>query len=112
MSRCCWRRNGSGRTPSRRTARVAEVLSGTIGIDMHNHVTPGGERPEEGRKDQKDQRKSQPNLDLADEIKRSGLTAVCAAFRLDFNAREPYARFTQGLTAIDGLLGGTACPAP
>ena len=22
--------------------RVAEVLAGTIGIDMHNHVTPGG----------------------------------------------------------------------
>ncbi len=85
--------------------RVAEVLSGTIGIDMHNHVTPGGARPEQGRKDQKDQQKSQPNLDLADEIKRSGLTAVCAAFRLDFNAREPYARFTQGLTAIDGLMG-------
>ncbi len=82
--------------------RVAEVLSGTIGIDMHNHVTPGGERPEQARKEQQ---KSQPGLDLADEIKRSGLTAVCAAFRLDFNAREPYARFLQGLTAIDGLVG-------
>ena len=82
--------------------RVAEVLSGTIGIDMHNHVTPGGARPEQGRKEQQ---KSQSNLDLADEIKRSGLTAVCAAFRLDFNAREPYARFLQGLTAVDGLLG-------
>jgi hypothetical protein len=23
--------------------RVAEVLAGTIGIDMHNHVTPGGQ---------------------------------------------------------------------
>ena len=85
--------------------RVAEVLSGTIGIDMHNHVTPGGERPEQGRKDQKDQQKSQTNLDLADEIKRSGLTAVCAAFRLSFNAREPYATFLQGLTAVDGLMG-------
>jgi membrane dipeptidase len=69
---------------------------------MHNHVTPGGARPEQGRKEQQ---KSQSNLDLADEIKRSGLTAVCAAFRLDFNAREPYARFLQGLTAVDGLLG-------
>jgi membrane dipeptidase len=82
--------------------RVAQVLAATIGIDIHNHVTPGGERPEQSRKDQP---KSQPNLDLADEIKRSGLTAVCAAFRLDFNAREPYARFQQGLTAIDGLVG-------
>src|SRR5271165_1273390 len=82
--------------------RIAEVLAGTIGIDMHNHVTPGGARPEQGRKEQE---KSQSTLDLADEIKRSGLTAVCAAFRLDFNAREPYARFLQGLTAVDGLLG-------
>ncbi len=31
--------------------RVAEVLSGTIGIDMHNHVTPGGARQEQGRKE-------------------------------------------------------------
>ncbi len=82
--------------------RVAQVLAGTIGIDMHNHVTPGGARGEQGRKEPQ---KSQPNLDLAEEIKRSGLTAVCAAFRLDFNAREPYARFQQGLTAVDGLLG-------
>ena len=55
--------------------------------------------------DLKEQQKPQSNLDLADEIKRSGLTAVCAAFRLDFNASEPYARFLQGLTAVDGLLG-------
>jgi membrane dipeptidase len=82
--------------------RIADILSGTIGIDMHNHVTPGGARQEQGRKEQQ---KSQSNLDLADEIKRSGLTAVCAAFRLDFNAREPYATFLQGLTAIDGLVG-------
>jgi membrane dipeptidase len=88
--------------PNTEDPRLTEVLAGTIGIDMHNHVTPGGARPEQGRNEQQ---KSQPNLDLSDEIKRSGLTAVCAAFRLDFNAREPYARFQQGLTAIDGLVG-------
>jgi len=82
--------------------RVAQVLAGTIGIDMHNHVTPGGERPDQRRKEPQ---KPQSKLDLAEEIKRSGLTAVCAAFRLEFNAREPYARFQQGLTAIDGLIG-------
>ena len=48
--------------------RVAEVLCGTIGIDMHNHVTPGGARPERGRNEQQ---KPQPDLDLAGEIKRS-----------------------------------------
>ena len=82
--------------------RITEVLSGTIGIDMHNHVTPGGERPQQGRKAQEE---SQTSLDLADEIKRSGLTAVCAAFRLSFNASDPYGTFSKGLTAIDGLVG-------
>jgi membrane dipeptidase len=81
--------------------RVAEVLAGTIGIDLHNHVTPSGARPEQGPKEQQ---KPQTNLDLADEVKRSGFTAVCAAFRLDFNASDPYAVFLRGLTAIDGLL--------
>ena len=73
-------------------------------------VTPGGAGLEQGRKEQQ---KSQSNLDLPDEIKRSGLTAVCAAFRLDFNAREPYARFLQGLTAVDGPVGkGPPDPPP
>jgi membrane dipeptidase len=82
--------------------RVEKILAGVIGIDMHNHVTPAGPRLEQGSKEQQ---KPQSNLDLAEEVKRSGLTAVCAAFRLDFNAREPYDRFQQGLTAIDGLMG-------
>jgi membrane dipeptidase len=82
-------------------SRVTQVLAGTFGIDMHNHVTPAGARPEQGPKGQQ---KPQSNLDLADEIKRSGLTAVCAAFRLDFNASNPHATFLQGLTAVDGLL--------
>jgi membrane dipeptidase len=82
--------------------QVEKILAGVIGFDMHNHVTPAGPRPEQGSKEQQ---KPQSNLDLAEEVKRSGLTAVCAAFRLDFNAREPYDRFQQGLTAIDGLVG-------
>jgi membrane dipeptidase len=81
--------------------RVEQVLADVIGIDIHNHVNA----PETGSQQaSKDQQKSQSTLDLADEIKRSGLTAVCAAFRLDFNASDPYARFTRGLDAIDGLL--------
>ncbi|MHC5542175.1 dipeptidase, partial [Singulisphaera rosea] len=81
--------------------RVAKVLADTTGIDMHNHVTPGGGRSGPGPKAQQ---KSQSDLNLAGEIKRSGLTAVCAAFRLDFNASNPYETFQQGLTAIDGLM--------
>ncbi len=81
--------------------RVAQVLAGTIGIDIHNHVTPAGQGRSRVRRGN---RQPQADLDLADEIKRSGFTAVCAAFRLDFNASNPYARFQQGLTAIDGLM--------
>ncbi len=82
-------------------SKAAQVLASTIGIDMHNHVTPGASQ-EQGRKEQQN---PQATLDLSDEIKRSGLTAVCAAFRLDFNAKDPYATFLQGLTAIDDLMG-------
>ena len=81
--------------------RVAEVLFYTIGIDMHNHVTQAGERP---GSDRKKQPKSHLNIDPAEKIKRVGLTAVLAAFRLGFNASEPAAKFLQVLTAVDGLL--------
>ena len=40
--------------------RVAEVLSGTIGIDMHNHVTAAEARPQQVLKEQQ---RSQPTLD-------------------------------------------------
>jgi membrane dipeptidase len=82
-------------------SRVKQVLAGTIGIDMHNHVTPGSGRPRSGSTEQQ---KPQPSVDLGDEINRSGFTAVCAAFRLDFNDSTPYDTFLRGLTAIDGLL--------
>jgi membrane dipeptidase len=81
--------------------RVEQVLAGVIGIDMHNHVNAPEAGPQQATKGQG---RPQGNLDLADEIKRSGLTAVCAAFRLDFNASDPYATFTRGLDAIDGQL--------
>jgi membrane dipeptidase len=68
-----WPRAQAGREDP----RVAEVLSGTIGIDMHNHVTPWGTRPEQGRKEQQ---KSEPNLDMATEPPRlGGLTPFGAA---------------------------------
>jgi hypothetical protein len=33
-------------------SRVKEILAGVIGIDIHNHVTPAGPRPEQGSKEQ------------------------------------------------------------
>ena len=54
--------------------RVAKVVANTIGIDTHNHIdvpltaadVPG------------------PDLDLAGEMRRSGLSAICATFAVDY----------------------------
>ena len=66
--------------------RMAQVMSQTIAIDMHNHVYPEGTEPNLGRGPQGStpQRQSGPEPLLADELRRSGLTAVCASFVLDF----------------------------
>jgi membrane dipeptidase len=89
--------------------RVAQVVSGTIGIDMHNHVYPPGTGPFPQRGQPQPQGEGQPaDLLLAEELKRSGLTAVCASFVLDFtpNDKPGVARdkFLRWLTAIDAQL--------
>jgi membrane dipeptidase len=91
--------------------RVAQVMSGTIGIDMHNHVYPAGTEPHPQRGGQLRRQEEQPptrDLSLAEELKRSGLTAVCASFVLDFalNEKPGDARdnFLRWLTAIDAQL--------
>jgi membrane dipeptidase len=65
--------------------RVAQVVSGTIGIDMHNHVHPAGteSRPQQGPLRRQEEQQQAPGLSMAEEIKQSGLTAVCASFELD-----------------------------
>ncbi len=90
--------------------RVAQVMSRTIGIDMHNHVYPAGTepQPQNGRPPQQKEQPQGPGLSLAEELRRSGLTAVCASFVLDFapmrkpgDARDKYLNW---LTAIDAEL--------
>jgi membrane dipeptidase len=89
--------------------RVAQIVSRTIGIDMHNHVYPAGTEPhphsQPGRADEQQQA---PDLFIAEELKLSGLTAVCASFVLDFaqNDKPGDARdnFLRWLTAIDTQL--------
>ncbi len=78
-------------------------MSRTIGIDMHNHVYPAGTEPR-----RQEEQQQAPGLSIADEIKQSGLTAVCAAYVLDFapinkpgDARD---NFLHWLTAIDAQL--------
>jgi membrane dipeptidase len=85
-------------------------MSGTIGIDMHNHVYPAGTEPnsQRGQPRRQEEQPQVPGLFLAEELKRSGLTAVCASFVLDFaqNDKPGDARgiFLRWLTAIDAQL--------
>jgi microsomal dipeptidase-like Zn-dependent dipeptidase len=78
--------------------RVAELVASTLGIDTHNHIdvplmaaeVPG------------------PNLDLAGELKRSGLSAICATFSVDrpnlTGPGEAYERFQNAMKAMDAQL--------
>jgi len=78
--------------------RVAAIVAATLGIDTHNHIdvplttadVPG------------------PALDLAGELKRSGLAAICMTFAVDYQALtapgQAYERFLNGLTAMDQQL--------
>lgn len=90
--------------------RVAQILSRTIGIDMHNHVYPAGTEPHPSRGQQPSPPPppAAPGLSLADQLKQSGLTAVCASFVLDFaqNNKPGDARdnFLHWLTAVDDQL--------
>jgi membrane dipeptidase len=74
--------------------RVAGIVAKTIGIDTHNHIdvpltaaeTPG------------------PNLDLGEELKRSGLSAICMTFATDYQTGDAYDRFLKGLASMDRQL--------
>src|SRR5262245_53047524 len=75
--------------------RVAELVASTIGVDTHNHIDvplTAAEVPG-------------PDLDLAGEMKRSGLSAICATFAVDYQRLgEPgvaYDRFLNALKSMD-----------
>jgi membrane dipeptidase len=77
---------------------VAAIVARTIGIDTHNHVDVPlntSELPD-------------PNVDLAGEMKMSGLSAICMTFAVDYqqihNPGEAYDRFLNGLNAMDRVL--------
>jgi len=85
-------------TPVQIDPRVAAIVAKTIGVDTHNHIDvpliatalPG------------------PTVDMAGDMKRSGLSAICMTFALDYQklsvAGEAYERFVNGLTAMDHML--------
>jgi len=78
--------------------RVAEIVAKTIGIDTHNHIdVPLNSIELPG-----------PKVDLAGDMKRSGLSAICMTFAVDYQkltkTGEAYERFINGLTAMDEVL--------
>jgi membrane dipeptidase len=106
--------------------RIEQVISRTIGIDIHNHVYPAGTEPHpqhgppggqprgprggrpQGPTPTRQEEHPAPELFLAEELKRSRLAAVCASFVLDFapNNKPGDARdnFLRWLAAIDAQL--------
>ena len=83
--------------------RVVQVMSRTIGIDMHNHVYPPGTEPQ-----RQEERSLAHDLSIGEELKRSGLTAVCASFGPDFlpnkQPGEAIDNYLRWLTAVDAQL--------
>lgn len=78
--------------------RVAAIVANTIGVDTHNHIdVPLTVAGQPG-----------PDIDLSGEMKRSGLSAICMTFALDYqklqNPGEAYERFNNGLTEMDKQL--------
>jgi membrane dipeptidase len=78
--------------------RVAKLVASTIGVDTHNHIdvpltadqVPG------------------PSIDIAGEMKRSGLSAICATFAVDYQRLGApgiaYDRFVNALKSMDAQL--------
>jgi len=78
--------------------RVAAIVAATIGIDSHNHIdVPLSAAEVPG-----------PNIDLAGEMKRSGLSAICMTFAVDYqqlrNPGDAYERFKNGMASMDQQL--------
>jgi membrane dipeptidase len=74
--------------------RVADLVAKTTGIDTHNHIDvplTAAEMPG-------------PDIDLAGEMKRSGLSAICMTFATDYQAGDAYDRFLKGLESMDRQL--------
>lgn len=74
--------------------RVSDIVAKTIGIDTHNHIDvplTEGEMPGS-------------DLDLAGEMKRSGLSAICMTFATDYQRGDAYDRFLKGLASMDRQL--------
>lgn len=78
--------------------KVAAIVAKTMGIDTHNHIdVPLNTAELPG-----------PKVDMAAAIKKSGFSAICMTFAVDYqelrNPGDAYERFLNGLTAMDSIL--------
>jgi membrane dipeptidase len=81
--------------------RVAQIVARTIAIDMHSHVQlPLSLNPADAELD--------PLIDLAGEMKRAGLSAICQTYNLDrivsTRPGDYYKLYLQSLDREDRLL--------
>src|SRR5580700_4681755 len=91
-------RPGTGWAADAVDPRVDTIVSKTIGIDTHNHIdVPLTEAEMPG-----------PDIDLAGELKRSGLSAICMTFATDYRQGDAYDRFLKGMASMDRQLKGNA----
>jgi membrane dipeptidase len=78
--------------------RIVDVVSSTLGIDTHNHIDVPVNKDEVPG----------PAIDLKGEMKRSGLSAICMTFAVDYqklvNSGDAYNRFLNGLTSMNQQL--------
>jgi membrane dipeptidase len=75
-------------------ARVASLVAKTIGVDTHNHIdVPMIEADVPG-----------PDIDFKGDMKRSGLSAICMTFAVDYQPGDPYERFKSAMASMDGQL--------
>lgn len=81
--------------------RIEKIISGTISVDMHNHISiPFAKTPADAWPD--------PELDLAGEMKRAGLSVSCHTYAVDSlrdaQPGEYYRYHLQNLDFMDRLL--------
>ncbi|MBE9461396.1 dipeptidase [Dyadobacter subterraneus] len=78
--------------------RVAEIVAATMGIDSHNHIEVPSVKSEVPG----------PKIDLAGDLKKSGLSAICMTFAVDRpelkNPGDAYERFINNMDSMDKQL--------
>lgn len=78
--------------------RIVAIIKKTIAIDTHNHIDVPLKKEE----------LPGPAVELKAEMKKSGLSAICMTFAVDYQKLtyegEAYERFMNGLDAMDKIL--------